>query len=593
MAGLGRLVIDLDARITRFERAMSRAERMTQKKMRRIKGIASKAAGSIGAILGTALGAGLLRGSKQAADALSNISDQADKLGLTTDKLQTLRFAAEQAGVGVKSFDVGFQRFTRRVADAAAGNKQLAATFDQFNIKLSDGEGRLKTNVDLFYEFSDAIARSDDQGKRILKTFQLFDTEGVDLVRLMQQGSSAIKQFESDAESMGAVINSSVIREADKASKQLAAMSRVVSAITTPAMAQLAPVMVDLARAFAIAANWVSKFFDYFRDTSQKQNIQGLEQRLTELQERAVKLGTALQDTGNLRGGQIAKMRRRYSDLRDEIDSVIARLKELRGDGSGGVPPIGGTPDEQKGTVDAWKSIRTAMIRQQEILQAQVQGQKDYINLTARRLQIEHAVADASERLGRSLTNHEKEFIRVSLETQQKYQDILDKRAQAAKEKVDQFEQFGIQMARNMQSVFADYLFNPFEGSLNDMLTSFSDMIRKMVAQIAAEKLLSGLAGSFAGGGFASNLAGFFQGPRKLAAGGNVAAGESVIVGDGGEPELFTPSVAGTVTPMSQMGGLNMTINIQGDDVARAGRTGNQLGLDIGRGFNLAQRRNG
>ena len=69
-------------------------------------------------------------------------------------------------------------------------------------------------------------------------------------------------------------------------------------------------------------------------------------------------------------------------------------------------------------------------------------------------------------------------------------------------------------------------------------------------------------------------------GLRFLAEGGNVAAGETVVVGDGGEPELFTPRSAGTVTPFSDlraagvgMAGSGTTVNIY----ASAGMTGDEI----------------
>ena len=125
MANLGSLTYDLKANTANFTKAMTRVQRMAQKRSRAI----VKTFGLIGSAIGVALGGASLAAAKNAAKQLGAISDQADKLGLTTDALQELRFAAEQAGVKVVSFDVGFQRFTRRVADAAAGNKALAKTF--------------------------------------------------------------------------------------------------------------------------------------------------------------------------------------------------------------------------------------------------------------------------------------------------------------------------------------------------------------------------------------------------------------------------------------------------------------------------------
>jgi hypothetical protein len=64
----------------------------------------------------------------------------------------------------------------------------------------------------------------------------------------------------------------------------------------------------------------------------------------------------------------------------------------------------------------------------------------------------------------------------------------------------------------------------------------------------------------------------------KLAGGGDVDPGQPYWVGDGGEPELFTPRSAGTVTPMSRLGGHSFTYHIDargadlgaGNRVARA-----------------------
>jgi hypothetical protein len=54
-------------------------------------------------------------------------------------------------------------------------------------------------------------------------------------------------------------------------------------------------------------------------------------------------------------------------------------------------------------------------------------------------------------------------------------------------------------------------------------------------------------------GGVAGAAATYFGGARAM--GGAVNAGMSYIVGEGGEAEVFTPGVGGTVTPMSRAAG--------------------------------------
>ena len=47
-----------------------------------------------------------------------------------------------------------------------------------------------------------------------------------------------------------------------------------------------------------------------------------------------------------------------------------------------------------------------------------------------------------------------------------------------------------------------------------------------------------------------------------MAQGGDVDPGKAYVVGDGGEPELFTPREGGRITPFSKMPGGNTTYNI-------------------------------
>jgi hypothetical protein len=59
------------------------------------------------------------------------------------------------------------------------------------------------------------------------------------------------------------------------------------------------------------------------------------------------------------------------------------------------------------------------------------------------------------------------------------------------------------------------------------------------------------------------------------AKGGNVWPGGSFLVGDGGEEEIFRPKTAGTITPISQAGGMKVTfgniiVNGTGDPVQTA-----------------------
>jgi len=73
----------------------------------------------------------------------------------------------------------------------------------------------------------------------------------------------------------------------------------------------------------------------------------------------------------------------------------------------------------------------------------------------------------------------------------------------------DSMTEMAVQAARNIQSSFADFLFDPFKDGLNGMLSSFVDTIRRMLSELLAAQALRAFFNSMSGlGGGAGSLFG-------------------------------------------------------------------------------------
>ena len=132
-------------------------------------------------------------------------------------------------------------------------------------------------------------------------------------------------------------------------------------------------------------------------------------------------------------------------------------------------------------------------------------------------------------------------------------QNILDE-MNAADQIMTQFAQSA---AQNIQSAFAEFLFDPFKGGLKGMLSSFLDVTRRMLAELAAQQILGAIFGSFAGGtGF---MASFAKAITGRASGGPVSKNTPYIVGERG-PELFVPGSSGGIVPNNALMGGGMTV---------------------------------
>jgi len=137
------------------------------------------------------------------------------------------------------------------------------------------------------------------------------------------------------------------------------------------------------------------------------------------------------------------------------------------------------------------------------------------------------------------------------------WEDIRRDHAKAT----DRMSEYSKQAARNMQSHFADFLFDPFKDGVSGMVRGFADALRRMAAEMLASKAFEMLGAwgqrNTGSGGWVGALAGFAGmfagGPR--AAGGPLQAGQGYIVGDGGRPELFVPGQSGTLYPMAPAAG--------------------------------------
>ena len=68
--------------------------------------------------------------------------------------------------------------------------------------------------------------------------------------------------------------------------------------------------------------------------------------------------------------------------------------------------------------------------------------------------------------------------------------DRLKKAAEQANDSNKMMENFAESAAQNIQSAFADFLFDPFDGGIKGMVSSFADALRRMAAEALASQIL-------------------------------------------------------------------------------------------------------
>lgn len=224
------------------------------------------------------------------------------------------------------------------------------------------------------------------------------------------------------------------------------------------------------------------------------------------------------------------------------------------------------------GTLDTLKGIRNTLVEigadQSEVLQ------EDFVS----------GVQGARERIDKltmSITKAKEERDKL-LNAAKGAEDNTDNIVPTTevRTKLEDISKFALRAARDMQSAFADFLFDPFDEGIKGMLRGFVDIIRRMVAEALASNLVESLFGNqnavnrsgkeVAGSGFASAISGLF----------GFRDGGGFTVGGSGGPDSklaafrVSPGERVSITKPNQSAGSAITIvnnvNVSGNGVTMA-----------------------
>ena len=133
------------------------------------------------------------------------------------------------------------------------------------------------------------------------------------------------------------------------------------------------------------------------------------------------------------------------------------------------------------------------------------------------------------------------------------FERAVESATQKLGDNAEQMSEFAIQAARNIQTAFADFLFDPFARGLSGMLRGFIDIIRRMIAEALAAQLGKYLFGTFGatpqgGGAATTGLIGGLLSGLTFHTGG--------VVGVDDVPMRAMPAIAYSNAPRYHGGGI-------------------------------------
>lgn len=243
MAGsvIGALRVNLGLDSAQFTKGVANAQSA-------MKGMSVKmavAGAAIGAALGTAA-ASFIKLGRDAINTADEISKSAVKIGLSTEELSRLRYAADLSGVSFEQLEKGLLILNRNMAGVGGESKKVAEAFAAMGIETRNADGTLKSSTEVLKAMADVFKGMPDGAQKSALAMAVLGKSGADMIPLINGGSEALQQLTDEADKFGIVIDTETGLKAEAFNDNLTRLQGVFGALATQVAAEMLPVLVDL-----------------------------------------------------------------------------------------------------------------------------------------------------------------------------------------------------------------------------------------------------------------------------------------------------------------------------------------------------------
>jgi hypothetical protein len=188
------------------------------------------------AAAGAAMITGLVAGSMKSIDSTVKT---ADKLGVQTESLLKLRYAADLAGVGNEQLDKSLQKFVLNTSDAAKGTGTAAAAYRELG--LSAAELQAMAPEKAIGVIADKFNTMESQADKARLAVDIFGKEGTGMLNVLAGGSAGLDAAGAKLEKMGGVFSRLDAAKVEQANDSITDLSYLVKGAGQTLAIELAP----------------------------------------------------------------------------------------------------------------------------------------------------------------------------------------------------------------------------------------------------------------------------------------------------------------------------------------------------------------
>lgn len=182
---------------------------------------------------------------KESAAAAKELEALSLQTGVSTTDLQAFQYAEDFIGVSSDQLADSLKDLTTKMSDAANGNEETAAKFEQLGVSIYDAQGNLRSSYDVFLDVIDGLGEMSNQAERDALAMSLINESAQQLNPLIEQGSGSLKKYAAEAENVGYILSNDQLKALTDVDEAQNRLLKSQEAVSKQISAEYAPYMSD------------------------------------------------------------------------------------------------------------------------------------------------------------------------------------------------------------------------------------------------------------------------------------------------------------------------------------------------------------
>jgi hypothetical protein len=178
------------------------------------------------------------------------------RLGLSIQKLQEWRFIAQRSRVEAATFDMAIQRFGRRFAEASRGTGEAVQALARMRVATRDQTGQIRDLDEALTETLMVLQKWPNEQERNALAMKLFDSEGVRLVQIAEQGEEGIAKLRDRFRELGGALSEEGARRAVEANDAWTDFTTSLNGLVFDMGTELLPAITNF---LSVITEWIVK----------------------------------------------------------------------------------------------------------------------------------------------------------------------------------------------------------------------------------------------------------------------------------------------------------------------------------------------